>query len=385
MSSKSNKTKIKLGYPQLLTERNIRVGNKNIKVINPPVSRNTEDYNIITVENNKGLKKVFAVKSSWPLDIKITPKVRILDNKYVNTIVVSIKNISDKVMNSDISISGNFWKKEIRLKLNKLNPGAFQQFDVDTMFLKNPTKEEIVKIKCKLSDGSMLVMEKEIGFAVALYLNGGNPWKKHDYTICIDSAERLDTPFSNYRGSEDISADVNLWWDENNFYIYAEVKDDVYYNKATSVFSNRVPGADLYLNDSIEIGIDPLNLKEEQFGNVYNITYGLSNKNVPEVVAFASPCLNPKQKGSGWHTDKCLEKSTLLVERDETNKITLYKLTIPWFDIYPLYPLPNASFGFSILINDNDGDGYGRKFIWWGGSTSKKKPSDWGIVTFIDK
>jgi len=76
--------------------------------------------------------------------------------------------------------------------------------------------------------------ESRINFPVAIYLKRGeNPWK-----VNVDTAITLNKPsnvcqIENWRAPEDLSCIVNMYWNEQNFYLYSEVRDDIFSQKWT--------------------------------------------------------------------------------------------------------------------------------------------------------
>jgi hypothetical protein len=52
---------------------------------------------------------------------------------------------------------------------------------------------------------------------------------------------------------------------------------------------------------------------------------------------------------------------------------TIYEAAIPWTQLSPLRPRPNTIFGFSLLVNDSDGQERGY-IEWAGGIGAEKRP-----------
>lgn len=62
------------------------------------------------------------------------------------------------------------------------------------------------------------------------------------------------------------------------------------------------------------------------------------------------------------------------VTRNEEQKLTIYKLALPWSELTPIAPQHGDVMSFSLLVNENDGQGRG--WIEWArGIGSEKRPS----------
>ena len=333
-----------------------------------------------------GLRKVFAVRSSWPVVVQATPRVTRAGSAFACAVDVTLRNVTDDVLTGELVLRGALWPEEPRRAVPALTPGTELSMSVPVPMPAQPCVETPVRIEFIMRDGTVLRMEQEIAFAAALYCGGRSPWAEHEFTIAMDRPDRVMAPLGNYSGPADVSARVTLSWDESAFYLFAQVTDDVHHTASLppAVLGNRDPGSEMFLNDSIEVGIDPLNLKDLSLGRVYNFNAGRDSTGTPRVIYFARPVLAPGPVTlGGWCRDCYPLKGSVEVDRDEAAKRTTYRLTMPWCDLEPLSPLARRPFGFSMLVGDNDGDVWSRKHVYWGGNTSDKKPRTWTSVPFV--
>lgn len=70
--------------------------------------------------------------------------------------------------------------------------------------------------------------------------------------------------------------------------------------------------------------------------------------------------------------------ASIAVERDGDR--VLYKVRLPWSELYPLTSEPGKPLRFSVLVNNNDGKGRDGYLEWSGGIGSEKKPAAYGVL-----
>ncbi|OPA75124.1 hypothetical protein BVG16_21170 [Paenibacillus selenitireducens] len=158
----------------------------------------------------------------------------------------------------------------------------------------------------------------------------------------------------NYAGPADLDGSVWENWDQDNFYLTAKIKDDVHFTPAS--------GEEIWKNDSIQFalmdGIPGENLNWYEFG-ISDTPQG------PQIFRWLSPSSSAK----GLVTNGSLQ-----VKRDEALKETVYELALPWSELTPIRPEKNAAISFSLLVNDNDGNGR-KGYIEWGSGIGEVKDS----------
>lgn len=148
-----------------------------------------------------------------------------------------------------------------------------------------------------------------------------------------------------WAGAEDLSFNGTMQWDEKNLYLASVVRDNIH-----SVSYSPQNAQNLWRGDSIQFGIDDHN-EVNAMDTVLFTEIGIANVPGEGDVAFRyktayeSP-VNVK-----------IENANLAVKRFET--YTVYELAIPWDELfYENYvPDPARPYSFSVLVNDNDGQG----------------------------
>ena len=150
---------------------------------------------------------------------------------------------------------------------------------------------------------------------------------------------------TDWTGADDLSFSGIMQWDEKNFYLAGIVRDNIH-----SVSYSPQNAQNLWRGDSIQFGIDD----HETVNTMDTVLFtevGIANVPGEGDVAFRyktayeSP-LNTK-----------IENANLVVKRFDT--YTVYELAIPWDELfYENYiPDPDGTYRFSVLVNDNDGQG----------------------------
>ncbi len=169
----------------------------------------------------------------------------------------------------------------------------------------------------------------------------------------VDLAAEGEVKMNGYGGTEDLSGQIWGAWDSENLYLTVKVHDDV--------FSQTSRGESIWQGDGIQFGVSP-GLPGES-GEWYE--YGLAlTPEGPEVYRWiAAPGM----------TIGTVDNAHLAVTRDEDAKETLYELALPWEELEPALA-EDGIIGFSILVNDNDGQGR-KGWIEWGAGIGTGKNS----------
>lgn len=171
--------------------------------------------------------------------------------------------------------------------------------------------------------------------------------------VPIGIGQREQMRDKNWAGPNDLSATSYVKWDEQFFYFACDVTDDVLYPPTAA--------PELQRGDSVQFV-----LSADRHGAPARSGYGpgdyefgitLLNGNQPVLYRFA-----PNAR---------LSVGTIAVKR--VGNRTLYEAAIPWSQLAPLKPKPGAAFGFSLVVNDNDGAGRGYG-VWGEDFTERKRP-----------
>lgn len=203
---------------------------------------------------------------------------------------------------------------------------------------------------------------------------GENEWDPATKMSCNSLDETVWLP--KWYGPKDKSGDMMLQWDEDNLYMMSIVTDDIYRNVNKDSL--------LWNGDSVQVGIK---YPVEKFTTVI----GDSVKRFNELT-FA---MNPDGKPQAWKFSDQYEnfdavgefECELAVRRDETEKKTYFEAKIPWTNIMGIDKVdiyPGLKLGFSIVYNEDDGEGRQGWMEYASGIAADKDSSLFTYLTLVD-
>ncbi len=140
-------------------------------------------------------------------------------------------------------------------------------------------------------------------------------------------------------GPNDLSAYAYVQWDEKNFYFACAVTDD----KAYQPFSAK----EMWKGDSVQFAIttDTKGSGEREGFGPTDHFFGIAQSD-------SGKTLFARFAGAG-SSEHIVSASKRIGTR------TYYETAIPWNELVPGKPISGTTYGFSIVVNDNDGQGRG--------------------------
>ena len=145
-------------------------------------------------------------------------------------------------------------------------------------------------------------------------------------------------------GPDDCSFKGSLMWDEENLYIYCDVKDDVFFQKES--------GENIWQGDCLQIGVqDPELVGIGMAANYTQYTeLGVAQgESGDEMYRWSVHPSTDMAYGSFDNYDVKIER---------TNGRTIYKMAIPWIESIGQETIDaDSEIMFNIIANDNDGGG----------------------------
>ena len=219
--------------------------------------------------------------------------------------------------------------------------------------IKADEKNMDIDMKAYFTDGSVCSFSSSIRFAI---INKNVNTNDSPTIVLPDDGEIISAM---YYGEEDLSAKIWLAADEKNFYMTADVLDNM--------FSQNYTGSNIWQGDgfqfSIGKGLPSVSTKYAELG-VADTPEGAELYCWTNQLGGKKGSLNeykPTIKRSGMHT--------------------IYEVAVPWSAI------PDVSYDddlmcFSLLLNENDGAGRIGYIEWGSGIGSKKEPAKFRTILF---
>ena len=162
-----------------------------------------------------------------------------------------------------------------------------------------------------------------------------------------------------YSGTADLDASYALTWDKDSIKLVVEVSDNVFFQNAS--------GADTWNGDSVQVAFQNL-AKDASHDAWTEYTLALTDKG-PAVYREFSQIKLPEGQSDGVSLD---------VKRNGSK--TVYTAKFPLKELGFAKLEPDMLFGFSLLVNDNDGSGRKGYLHWGDGIGSGKDPSEYNWI-----
>ncbi|MEK6645164.1 MAG: CehA/McbA family metallohydrolase [Candidatus Firestonebacteria bacterium] len=252
--------------------------------------------------------------------------------------------------------------------------GNRQIFDKEIQVKNSLFKDEInyLDIWAKLDNRKEVFnWRKKIDFAPCVLINDSFKIDDCMNNLSKANAIRLETvKMDGWKGPKDLNAICYLMWDKKYFYVIVDVTDDIFYQPYTILFTT-------FMGDSIQIGIDPFFseiMVYKGYDGVYEVTLSSTSEG-HKIHKIQVPKASGEVRGEMGKNAK--------LDVIKRNGGMLYQASMPFEYLKPLCPELGKTFGFSIIVNDNDGLGRKGFIEWAGGIGDKKSPALWGTATFV--
>ncbi|MBN1901039.1 hypothetical protein JW926_06910, partial [Candidatus Sumerlaeota bacterium] len=260
---------------------------------------------------------------------------------HLPAIRIRIDNIGMEYLEGDVDLTPpEGWALSAKtLKGIRIMPGNYGIMEFSTSGVKpNPDNRYKFEASFKESGGSVAILRGEVSELVALYgtpvIDGdASDWKNARY-IHLDTPDKAVglVPYMDWN----LSADVSTMWDENYFYFLGIVRDNVFHQERS--------GETFWEGDSFQIGFDVAPGKRDAGKRLFGLA-----KTPKGYEAWSWPVAG-KRESRGAPEIGFSFKSP---EKD----VYIYEAAIPGSLLQPLEMKEGGSFGFTMLLNDNDGGG----------------------------
>ena len=324
-------------------------------------------FNIISSDEKTVQSLGYTVTSHAVMEPSLTAQLR--DGKNLNA------------WNSLLRINNLSSEKPVKGKLNFISPESFAQMgDIDIGVIPKSSSGELkvslpdiikkgrqtVEYSVTLDSGEEYRFSENFETALATYatvkpkIDGiidDGEWNT-DAVMYADSAEQV-VQMYDWSGPQDLSGRSGVMWDEDNFYLFAEVTDDV--------FCQNNPPDKIWAGDGMQFGVS---YNEGKF-----VAFGQKSMTFHEIgIALAAdgPVAYRTISQDNYHSLGICEDANLAITRNG-NKTT-YEFSIPWNKLLKdgEQPAEGDEIGYSFIFNDDDG--YGRRgWIQCGGGIAPVK------------
>ena len=295
----------------------------------------------------------FPVKVTEAITIKMNAMPKSIEDTSHWSIYTEITNRrTGKPITGTISVTNPVdWANSIKdVKFDTIPELSTAIVDFDSAKMSR-LDSKLVAIKVKSDLGDEYEASQLVDFAVAAFTESppaidgvlsDDEW--HYSTAVYADTDDVYTKIGNniWGGKDDVSGRMMIQCDENNFYLAADVTDDVMCAPDNDTL--------IWQNDSVQFGIAfEIKAIEQFYGGDFTQIAISDSPNGPTVYRHISE-KNKKPLG-------VVESAKLAVRREGNH--TYYELAIPWSEITEdeISADSLTQIGFSMLINDNDGNG----------------------------
>ena len=196
--------------------------------------------------------------------------------------------------------------------------------------------------------------------------------KKSEYNeispVILDKGKDIMAFGGLWDGTNNLKAEVRFSWDENSFYVFADVVDNF-------PMINPNKGQDIWNGDCLEIAIctDPLaDPKRIAFGP-YDFQIGITPGDLETKIPPQIWC---------WTLNRTL--NDVKVFSLKTMYGYILEVALPWKELKNFIPSENMILSFTFAIDDGDADKKrSSQSIWFGDDSFYKNPSVWGKIKLI--
>ncbi len=246
-------------------------------------------------------------------------------------------------------------------------PGEKKQFNIPLSSIALGEAQS-VSIRIEFADQNTYEYEGNLSFNPitkgTIMINGEIEPEIEAMPPTIDLSKGKAVLLSGHSGTIDVKGNVWLNYDKDYFYLTAKIEDEVH----------TIPekGAGIWNNDSIQFALSSGIPGESKSWYEYGIS---DTTDGTQVYRYSSV--------DGSNPVGSVANVKAMVTRDEEQKLTIYKLALPWSEISPIQSGRGEAMSFSLLVNDNNGDRR-RGWIEWGsGIGNEKRPSLYRSMQWI--
>ena len=232
-----------------------------------------------------------------------------------------------------------------------------------------------IKYTVYLDSGSQYEFSQKVDFTAARFAKAkpkinavleSGEWDTSTYLYSDSSEQVYLSPGYVWNGVNDLSAKTIISYDADNLYLYLDVTDDVH--------SANDKDSTIWKNDSVQFGITFAIREHDTFvGGTFT---DISFSDTPG----GAIVWRHTSEGNAFPAGK-IESADIAFRREGTH--SYYEVSVPWKEITAssIDFDTLSKIGFSMLVNDNDGQGR-KGWIEYGSGIGKSK--DTSLFTFLN-
>ena len=260
-------------------------------------------------------------------------------------------------------------------RFSSLGPNETRIIKLNIPELIDKRPEDMV-CEIRLNNGVTQEVKHKVDFTTAEYANivptldgkiDTGEWPGS--ILCEDREERVSQSTSKpWRGKDDLSLEMHLLWDEEYLYLAASVKDDSYYMNGNVMT--------MWNGDCVQIGI------LETVAGIETTSSAFTELALGEAGGEARIYVHSHVGGVSQIEVKDFKG---VVARDEDT--TIYEYAIPWSVLLGEghTPKEGKTYGFSVCINDGDGEARHQWLNYNDGIGATKDATKFGKLTLLNK
>jgi len=226
-----------------------------------------------------------------------------------------------------------------------------------------PTTASVPTLEGKARNGPLI---QSIFVSVPPVLDGNfNDWSSPAYP-----AEFVVYGSSQWGGKNDLSASVQVSWDDQNFYLAAKIQDDNYVQTAS--------GENIFKGDSLELLVDT-KLQTDLYVS------SLSPDDFQLGISAGSPLPGQAVETYLWFPASLSGKrNTIQVGAVQIQSGYQVEASIPW-TIFDISPIPGLELGFAFSVSDNDlsGQAAQQSMVSTVPGRQLSDPTTWGNLVLV--
>lgn len=254
---------------------------------------------------------------------------------------IMLENVGNKPLEGMLALAPpEGWSlTQNNLKVDTISSGTVRTLEFSFSEMKsNPDNRYRIQASFRDIQGSEAISSAEISELAALYgtpeIDGdASDWKNARY-IYLDTPDKAVglVPYMDWN----LSARVASMWDEENFYFLGIVRDNAFHQDGA--------GEVIWEGDSFQIGFDAAPERKDAGKRLFGL-----GKTQRGFETWSWPVAGKSESQSAPEIKFAFKSQ----EKD----VYIYEAAIPGSLLQPLEMKEGARFGFTILLNDNDGGG----------------------------